>query len=68
MNQDFEDIRRAFQHLLMDVEPKDPYTLSIALTHYAIGIDNDKKFRASAPEPRIREVSAIERTDGWRTR
>lgn len=68
MNKDFEDIRRGFQHLLMDVEPKDYATLSHAITHYALSIPMDKLHRASLPTQRIREVQPLERVDNWKGR
>lgn len=71
MNSDFEDVRRAVQHLLTDVEPNDPETISHAIAHYAASIPPDKHHRMGAPEPRIKEgksVGIIERTDGWRAR
>lgn len=68
MNRDFEDIRRAVQHLITDVEPNDPVTVSHAVTQYLLSLPMDKLHRASSPLPRIREVQPLERVDNWKGR
>jgi chorismate mutase len=65
MNRDFEDIRRNVQHLLTDVEPNNPATISHAVTQYILSIPMDKLHRAASPTPRIREVQPLERLDNW---
>lgn len=66
MNKDFEDIRRAVQHLMADVEPNDPVTVSTAIVHYIISIDEAKRFKAAHKEPRIKVPE--DKSDGWRGR
>ena len=66
MNKDFEEIRRAIEHLINDVHPNDKVTVSTAITHYVISIDEAKRFRAGQVEPRIKVTE--DKSDGWRGR
>ena len=68
MNKDFEDIRHGVEHMIRNVEPNDPMTVSHAITQYLLTVPMDKQHRASSPAPRIREVQPLERVDNWKGR
>lgn len=60
MNKDFEDIRRAIETLIANVEPEH---LAHAIAQYAVGLDEGKRFRAG-----VKDHHRDDRTDGWRGR